>query len=473
MKRIILAATVFMISALTPFTCPARGATPVYELENGTIRDIGENKTTTINLNGASGGKVVDLKDKGDSVTVTVNAESSGVYILSLRYCQPYDKGGKRQSVLVNGEEVEQTFCGYTEQNSFAEVEITVFLNKGANEVAVQGLWGWTYLDCLTVELATSSLENVSPKLSNPSASEQTQSLYRFLCDVYGKYVISGQQESTWMGSEDFEFDVVKKASGKYPALRGLDYMGDDFAGCNRRAKAWRQKGGIVTICWHCGSDFRGSHSEAMRTNLDWEKALTEGTPEYDKLIAGMDKGAKALLELKEADVPVIWRPFHEFDGKWFWWGKGGAENFKKLWRIMYDRYTNYWKLDNLIWNLGYCGDLNDGWYPGDEYVDVVGADCYVDHTNSLLSMYVKTARIANKPVCLHENGPIPDPEKLKADGSKWLWFMTWHTSFIARNKINTAEYVNEVYNSDYVLTLDELPDAYHYASSDDAWKEQ
>ena len=180
-----------------------------------------------------------------------------------------------------------------------------------------------------------------------------------------------------------------------------------------------------------------------------------------------MDKGANALLELKEAGVPVIWRPFHEFDGKWFWWGKGGAENFKKLWRIMYDRYTNYWGLDNLIWNLGYCGDVNEGWYPGDEYVDVIGADTYVNHTDSLVNIYDKTAQVANKPVCLHENGSVPDPEKLKADGTKWLWFMTWHTSFIDSNEINTSQYINKIYNSDYMLTLDELPDIYHYQTTD------
>lgn len=268
------------------------------------------------------------------------------------------------------------------------------------------------------------------------------------------------------MGSENYEFDIIKNSSGKYPALRGLDYMGDDFAGCNRRAIDWYKKGGIVTICWHCGSDFRGSHTESLDSDLNWSSALTPGTSEYNALIAGMDKGAKALLELKEAGVPVIWRPFHEFDGKWFWWGKGGAENFKKLWQIMYDRYTNHWGLDNLIWSLGYCGDVNSGWYPGDEYVDIIGADTYVNHTESLVNMYNKTAQVANKPVCLHENGPIPDPEKMKADGAKWLWFMTWHTSFIDSNQFNTASYIKRIYNSDYMITLDELPDVYSYGNT-------
>ena len=57
-------------------------------------------------------------------------------------------------------------------------------------------------------------------------------------------------------------------------------------------------------------------------------------------------------------DVPVLWRPLHEFDGAWFWWGKGGAEAFKKLWRLMYDRFTGLHKLDNLIWVLGYSHEM-------------------------------------------------------------------------------------------------------------------
>ncbi len=468
MKKVISAVLIAALAAGTLSAVPPNSyaAGTVYEFEDGAITDVGENVTAVVSLSGASGGKAVDMKDAGDSVAVNVSTASEGVQQLTICYSQPYDKNGKYQDVIVNGRNIGQIFCAYTGEGKFSTVSVSANLNAGANTVTIQGSWGWTYLDSLTVEKGKPVNTSVGGKLSNPNASAETRSLYSFLCDTYGNYVISGQQESTWMGSEDYEFDIIKNASGKYPALRGLDYMGDDFAGCNRRAKSWYANGGIVTICWHCGSDFSGSHTESMNTELNWAKALTEGTAEYNTLIAGMDKGAKALLELKEAGVPVIWRPFHEFDGKWFWWGKGGAENFKKLWRIMYDRYTNYWGLDNLIWNLGYCGDVNDGWYPGDEYVDIVGADTYVNHTDSLVSMYNKTAKVADKPVCLHENGPVPDPDKLKADGSKWLWFMTWHTSFIDSNEINTAQYINKVYNSDYMMTLDELPDVYHYKTA-------
>ena len=125
-------------------------------------------------------------------------------------------------------------------------------------------------------------------KPSNPNASEETKELYSYICNVYGDYIISGQQESTWVDGEQYEFEYIYENTGKYPAIRGLDYMNDDFDGVNQRATEWYEKGGIVTICWHCGSDFGGSWSECMNTNLeDWDKALTEGTDEYNKLIAG------------------------------------------------------------------------------------------------------------------------------------------------------------------------------------------
>ncbi len=463
---IVLLAVSLLLSTAAPAVPTAAAAGSTYEFENGTIYDMGDNATAAVTLTGASGGRAVDLRDAGDSVTLNVSADKGGLYTLRIRYSQPYDEAGKYQNVLVNGTNVGQILCAYTGDGGFRTADISTSLKTGSNSITIEGSWGWTYLDSMTLEEGTSVGNSISGRLSNPNASAETQSLYSFLCDTYGSYVIAGQQESTWMGSENYEFDIIRDASGRYPALRGLDYMGDDFAGCNRRAKAWFEQGGIVTICWHCGSDFSGSHTESLNTDLSWDSALTPGTTEYNNLIAGMDKAAAALKELQDAGIPVIWRPFHEFDGKWFWWGKGGPENFKKLWRIMYDRYTNHWGLDNLIWSLGYCGDVNDGWYPGDEYVDIIGADTYVDHNNSLVSMYQKTAQVAGKPVCLHENGPIPDPDKQQADGASWLWFMTWHTSFIDSNAINTTDYLNKVYNSAYTLTLDELPDVYHYQSA-------
>ena len=295
------------------------------------------------------------------------------------------------------------------------------------------------------------------PALSNPNATAEAEKLYGYLCSLSGTAVLSGQMESTWMGSPDYEMDYIFETTGKYPAIRGLDYMHDDFAGVNERAKKWWSEGGIVTIMWHTGCDFYGEWADALADEIaDWDATLTPGTPEYEAFIAGMDKAAEALLELQEAGVPVIWRPFHEFDGRWFWWGKGGSENFIKLWQLMYDRYTNHWGLNNLIWVLPYSGNgkAYGNWYPGDEYCDILGADSYDGGVQNRLYKLLTMVSDDGKPYCFHECGTNPTAEELQT--TPWVWFMTWHTDHITKN--NAPDDPKELYNSDYVITKDELP---------------
>ena len=146
-----------------------------------------------------------------------------------MRYSQPYDETGKPQNVIVNGTNAGEIMCEQTGEGEFKTVSVGANLKKGDNDITVEASWGWSFLDALVIEKGTFTNYSGGGKLSNPKASAQAQALYNFLCDTYGNNVISGQQESTWMGSENYEFDIIKRASGKYPALRGLDYMGDDF----------------------------------------------------------------------------------------------------------------------------------------------------------------------------------------------------------------------------------------------------
>ena len=306
---------------------------------------------------------------------------------------------------------------------------------------------------CGGIYLVPHSTEGAA--LSNPNASETAKGEYDLICDVTGFTTYSGQQESTWMGSPHYETDYIRQASGRLPIIKGFDYMNDDFDGVNQRAAEWYENGGIVTICWHCGSDFSGEWTDCKETDIaDWDKALTEGTEEYEKLIAGMDKGAEALKKLKEKGIPVLWRPFHEFDGDWFWWSRGGSESFKKLWQLMYDRYTNYHGLNNLIWVLGYSHKMENvkDWYPGDEYCDIIGADTYDIEIVHKLYRKMKTVTSAPKPLCLHECGKNPTEKDLKI--SPWNYFMTWHTEYLTDT--NTPEEIKALYNSELVLTMSE-----------------
>ena len=290
-------------------------------------------------------------------------------------------------------------------------------------------------------------------ELSNPNANEKTKAIYTYLCDNFGTTMLSCQQESTWMGSPDYEMNYIMEQTGKLPAMRGLDFMNQDFNGVVSRAKSWSEQGGLVTICWHTGVAASG-YQESLKESPNFDKLLTEGTDEYNTLMESWDQAAKALKELEEADVTVLWRPFHEFDGKWFWWGKGGGDNFVKLWQLMYDKFTYEYELNNLIWVLGYSGEVVNGWYPGDMYCDIIGSDTYDGTTNK--KAWNRLVQIADKPLAYHECGNIPTTDAFLADGTVWSWFMIWHTDYITGFD---PENLSEIYNSDLVITLDELPE--------------
>jgi len=293
--------------------------------------------------------------------------------------------------------------------------------------------------------------------LSNPHATREAKVVYNYISSMYGNQILSGQQESTWHGSPDYEIDYIKNATGKLPAIRGLDFIGEDFEGVTKRSVEWWEMGGIVSICWHWGTPPDGVGYESSKGTINLSEALDEDTVLHRGMIAQMDRAALELKKLQAAGVPVLWRPFHEFDGAWFWWGKGGPEQFKRLWRLMYDQYTHHHQLNNLIWVLGYSGEIKNGWYPGDRYVDIAGADTYA--TGTQISLYEKVTDIVGTemPVAYHECGPIPNPDNLISDGAKWAWFLTWHTIHIKEQ--NTQEYIHQVFNHPYVVTLDKLPD--------------
>ncbi len=311
------------------------------------------------------------------------------------------------------------------------------------------------------VEEAEQIIHTYTGELSNPNAIENAKKLYEYLKEINGQVCLAGQMESTWMGSPDYEVNFIEKHTGKLPALRGLDFMHNDFNGVTNRAIAWWEKGGIPSICWHTGSDFASGYNESKDHNLNWEEALTPGTADYNKLLKAMDRAVPYLQKLEDAGVPVLWRPFHELDGGWFWWSKGGSDSFVKLWQLMYSRYTDYWGLDNLIWVLGYSGNGGDmaSWYPGDSYVDVLGADSYTPGANGHLYAECLTVAPEGMPIVFHECGAIPTQEQMQQAAAPWALFMVWHTDYLTDGKSNTKDSLKAIYNSDYFITLDELPE--------------
>jgi mannan endo-1,4-beta-mannosidase len=147
-----------------------------------------------------------------------------------------------------------------------------------------------------------------------------------------------------------------------------------------------------------------------------------------------MDGVAACLKQLQDARIPVLWRPFHEMNGVWFWWcNKPGEDGFKKLWIAMYDYFTAHHKLNNLlwVWNTNAPRDkINDeagpyaDFFPGIAYVDVLAADVYNnDWKQSHHDQLVELG--GGKLIALGEVGNAPTPE-IYDNQPRWSWFMVW-----------------------------------------------
>lgn len=302
----------------------------------------------------------------------------------------------------------------------------------------------------------------VKPELINPNADQETKKLYEYLCSMYGKKMLTGQQ---LYYSDEQEIEKIKAVTGKLPAIKGYDMINQTPGGSIddqvERAIAWHVKQkGIVTMCWHWWAPKGGRAFYTKDTTFDITKAVTPGTEEYDLVIRDMDIVAGKLKEMQDAGVPVLWRPLHEASGGWFWWGAKGPEPYKKLWIMMYDRFTNYHKLNNLIW---VWNGQDPAWYVGDQYCDIAGEDIYpgqrVYTSNPLKFGECYDTVSGKKPVALTETGCVPDPGDIKITGARWLWFMVWWGEFTTTDKYTDDEMFRKVYNHQDVITLDELPD--------------
>lgn len=194
-------------------------------------------------------------------------------------------------------------------------------------------------------------------------------------------------------------------------------------------------------------------------TEFDATNATVEGTWENKVFTEDLKNAAAYLKLLRDADIPVLWRPFHEAAGGWFWWGKDAA-SFKSLWIAMF----NYFKtegLDNLIWVWTTEGNDAD-WYPGDQYVDIVGRDVYNKETADCVSEYTSIAEnYGNKIVSLSECGTVGLISEQWASGARWSWFMPWYdgTNEDGSPVVHADEaWWKDAMSQEFVVSREDLP---------------
>lgn len=453
-----------------------------YEAENGKL----SNDMSVISDGNASGGKSVGKFENDRSYCqIKINVPSDGIYDIVIRSMGI--GGSKENDIYTDGKKV-GTFT--SENNKFSDYTVSaVSLTKGDHNIRIIKSWGWIELDKITVKTGakiSNSTYNVTSSLVNRNATANTKKLYSFLKDSYGKYVITGQQCDG--GINGNEFKAIKNLTGDYPALLGLDMM--DYtpsrtafgasSSAVEKAIEFANKGGIVTLCWHWNAPTEYLNSTANSSDGWWGGFYTQSSKfDIAKVMNGQDAKGKKLLDrdikeiakqlkrLEKAGVPVIWRPLHEASGGWFWWGAKGSDAYKKLWKYLYNELTNTYGCNNLIWV--YNGQSAD-WYPGDEYVDIVGEDIYPgNHVyDPQVSRFKQAINYGSKTkiTALTENGCIFDIDSAVSINALWSWFMTWGGEFTVNGSNYSEKYteksvIKKMYASKYSLTLGTLPKIY------------
>jgi len=235
------------------------------------------------------------------------------------------------------------------------------------------------------------------------NATQETVNLYRNLAKLSKRHTLFGHQHSTeyghgWSGDENRS--DVKSVTGSHPAMIGVDFSG--FSGRSpeaiKEAKDKLRKnvadtydrGGVTTVAWH----FSNPLSEG---GFYWKDSISvpavrhmipggEAHDIYKEILNGIGDWAKSVRGTDGKLVPMIFRPYHEFDGDWFWWGKSHTtrEEFISMWQFTVSYLRDTLEVHNFIYafspdNRYVTEEEYLERYPGDQWVDMVGMDNYAD----------------------------------------------------------------------------------------------
>jgi mannan endo-1,4-beta-mannosidase len=260
-----------------------------------------------------------------------------------------------------------------------------------------------TSLTCLIlfVGIGFASAQNNSP--IDQKATKETRALFKNLLKLSKNHTLFGHQHATEYGhgwSGDADRSDVKSVTGSHPAVIGVDFSG--LSGqpdaeiqktktmLHKNITDTYERGGVTTVAWHFSNPVSGGGFYWKDSiSLPAVKYLIPGGEAHDKYKKILDDLAEVANGLKSKDgksIPVIFRPFHEFDGEWFWWGKPHCtkEEFLSLWKFT----VSYLRDTKGVHNFIYAFSPDNKFmteqeyldrYPGDEWVDLLGTDNYGD----------------------------------------------------------------------------------------------
>ncbi len=273
---------------------------------------------------------------------------------------------------------------------------------------------------------------------SDPGATKQTISLYNNLKKLVNKGIMFGHQDALAYGV-NWKYipgrSDIKEVAGDYPAVygwelgnleHGLPYNLDSvpFDKMQQYIREGYARGGVVTISWHNDNPLNGE--SAWDTTHGAVASILPGGDRHQLYKVWLDRLSDFLSGLKGKNgeyIPVIFRPYHEFTGNWFWWGRHATSpaEYKLLWRFTVNYLQQEKGIHHLLYAYNTAGDFNSKeeflqYYPGDDVVDIVSFDAYqygnpekdnrfVLDVDRRLGIIAEVAKEKNKIAALAETG--------------------------------------------------------------------
>jgi mannan endo-1,4-beta-mannosidase len=317
-----------------------------------------------------------------------------------------------------------------------------------------------------------------SAEPANPKANAATRAVLNYFHELSarteGKRILSGQFSDFGNGANLRIMERIQENTGRWPALIGVDYA--DFPRGSLTTKApnqvaldyWKQ-GGLVTVMAHMYNPANPKGGGLRDKGVNLADLLKEGSDTHKRWMEQLDLAAAGLQELKAAGVVVLWRPFHEMNGGWFWWGAQDFDTFIQVWRHMFRYYSETKGLDNLLWVYGPNHGQNTAkYYAGDHYVDLIGLDAYTDFIDPEHIKGYQEIVALPKPFGFTEFGPH-GPQKPPGDYDyrrflegiekhfpKTCFFMSWN----AKWSLATNQFTRELLESPAIVNREDLPKA-------------
>jgi mannan endo-1,4-beta-mannosidase len=286
-------------------------------------------------------------------------------------------------------------------------------------------------------------------QMTDPYSTDETRALFFNLKALCGRKILFGHQHTTSYGigwkNEHLRCDV-KDVTGSFPAVYGWDYASGDLE------KEWQlvidahERGGVNTFSWHIKSCTGGTYKK-VEGEASVRKVLPGGE-HHEWFIAELDRIADFTRSLKDAQdrpVPIIFRPWHEHTGDWFWWGTDSCspEEFIALWRFTLEYLRDEKQIHQFIWGYSpsQCGiagaaDYKTNRFPGYDMMDLLGIDCYTrDNDRTDLDLLRDLCRILV--ILAREHGKIPALTEFGvARGFCNTRLLNWYTGeFLSRLK--------------------------------------